>query len=148
MKLETQIEVKAGYEKVLKKFSIGKSVNGNLEKEKNNNHNGINKEEKKNKKIRFSFMRNKSNDSEYDKLQKKLNNLEKEIDINNKSLLEQYKKLDKKKISLEKVTNNKERLIKKLNDIVQSSEKIKKELLKNLSEKLKLTAKFVSTNQY
>ena len=74
--------------------------------------------------------------------------MEKEIDINNKSLLEQYKKLDKKKISLEKVTNNKERLIKKLNDIVQSSEKIKKELLKNLSEKLKLTAKFVSTNQY
>ena len=148
MKLETQIEVKAGYEKVLKKFSFGKSVNGNLEKKKNNNDNGINKEEKKNKKIRFSFMRNKSNDSEYDKLQKKLNNLEKEIDINNKSLLEQYKKLDKKKISLEKVTNNKERLIKKLNDIVQSSEKIKKELLKNLSEKLKLTAKFVSTNQY
>ena len=54
----------------------------------------------------------------------------------------------KKKISLEKVTKTKERLIKQLNDIVQNSEKIKKELLKNLSEKLKLTAKFVSTNQY
>ena len=148
MKLEAQIEVKAGYEKVLKRFSQNdNNINGFLEKEENNN-NDISKEEKKNKKLKFSFMRSKSNVSEYDKLQKKLNHLIKEIDINNKSLLEQYKKLDKKKICLEKVTNNKERLIKKLNDIIQSSEKIKKELLKNLSEKLKLTAKFVSTNQY
>ena len=51
-------------------------------------------------------------------------------------------------MSLEKVTNTKEKLKKQLNDIVQNAEKIKKELLQNLSEKLKLTAKFVSTNQY
>ena len=165
MKLETQIEVKAGYEKVLSRFSENNGNNGNninsinnLEKEDNNiNNNNINKHLKKNfskdekgnkKKLKFSFIRSKSNIPEYDKLQKKLHGLMKDIDINNKALLEEYKKLDKKKISLEKVTKTKERLIKQLNDIVQNSEKIKKELLKNLSEKLKLTAKFVSTNQY
>jgi hypothetical protein len=89
MKLEAQIEVKAGYEKVLKRFSQnGNNINGSLEKEENNN-NDINKEEKKNKKSKFSFIRSKSNVSEYDKLQKKLNNLIKEIDINNKFLLKQ-----------------------------------------------------------
>jgi hypothetical protein len=169
MKLETQIEIKTGYEKVLSRFSenngnsdgngdnVNNNNNKNPEKEDNNaNNNDINKNYKKNlskdekghKKLKFSFIRSKSNVSEYDKLQKKLHTLMKDIDVNNKSLLEQYKKLDKKKISLEKVTKTKERLIKQLNDIVQNSEKIKKELLKNLSEKLKLTAKFVSTNQY
>ena len=155
MKLEAQIEVKTGYENVLKRFSLNNnSINinnsdNNIEK-KPNISKSMNRdnEEKKQKKSRFNFIRSKSSNSEYDKVQKKLNNLIKEIDTNNKALFEQYKKLDKKKISLEKVTNSKERLIKKLNDIVQNSEKIKKELLKTLSEKLKLTAKFVSTNQY
>ena len=148
MKLEAQIEVKAGYEKVLKRFSQnGNNINGSLEKEENNN-NDINKEEKKNKKSKFSFIRSKSNVSEYDKLQKKIQGLEKDINISNKALFDEYKKLDKKKMSFEKVTKAKEKLKKQLNDIIQNSEKIKKELLKNLSEKLKLTAKFVSTNQY
>ena len=157
MKIETQIETKEGYEKVLKRFSQKNDNNSNnTEKDDENNSHEINKEieintnkeEKPKKKKRFGFIRGKSSGSEYDKLQKKLNALKKEIDANNKALFEQYKKLDKKKISLEKVKNSKERLIKKLNDIVQNSEKIKKELLKTLSEKLKLTAKFVSTNQY
>ena len=155
MKLETKIEIKTGYENVLKRFS----ENSNSEKEENN-HNGkeinkelkksISKDEKSHKKLSFSFIKSKSknNISEYDKIQKKLNGLKKEIEINNKALFEQYKKLDKKKMSLEKVTTTKEKLIKQLNDLIQNSEKIKKELLKNLSEKLKLTAKFVSTNQY
>ena len=155
MKLEAQIEVKTGYENVLKRFSLNNnSINinnsdNNIEK-KPNISKSMNRdnEEKKQKKSRFNFIRSKSSNSEYDKVQKKLNNLIKEIDTNNKALFEQYKKLDKKKISLEKVTKNKEKLKKQLNDIVQNSEKIKKELLKNLSEKLKLTAKFVSTNQY
>ena len=155
MKLEAQIEVKTGYENVLKRFSFNNnSINvnsndNNIEKKYNISKSTTKEiEEKKQKKNRFNFIRSKSSNSEYDKVQKKLNNLIKEIDINNKALLEQYKKLDKKKISLEKVTKNKEKLKKQLNDIVQNSEKIKKELLKNLSEKLKLTAKFVSTNQY
>jgi hypothetical protein len=156
IKIETQIEVKAGYENVLKRSS----ENDNIEKEENNNNinnNNINKNDiKRNsykpsqekRKSRFKFIRSKSSNSEYDKLEEKLQALLKEIDINNKNLFEQYKKLDKRKMSLEKVTKTKEKLKKQLNDIVQNSEKIKKELLKNLSEKLKLTAKFVSTNQY
>ena len=156
IKIETQIEVKAGYENVLKRSS----ENDNIDKEENNNNinnNNINKNEiNKNsnkpslekRKSRFKFMRSKSSNSEYDKLEEKLHVLLKEIEINNKNLFEQYKKLDKRKMSLEKVTKTKEKLKKQLNDIVQNSEKIKKELLKNLSEKLKLTAKFVSTNQY
>ena len=158
MKLETQIEVKAGYENVLKRFSEnGNNINENNEKDENNINikDSINKKENRksltietNIKKRFSFIRSSNGISEYDKLQKKLQGLMKEIDTNNKTLLEQYKKLDKKKMSLEKVTKAKEKLKKQLNDIVQNSEKIKKELLKNLSEKLKLTAKFVSTNQY
>ena len=91
MKLEAQIEVKAGYEKVLKRFSQNdNNISGSSEKEENIN-NDLNKDEKK--KSKFSFIRNKSNVSEYDKLQKKLNHIMKEIDINNKSLFEQYKKL-------------------------------------------------------
>ena len=156
IKLETQIEVKSGYENVLKRSS----ENDNIEKEENNNNinnnsinkNDINKNSNKpsqeKRKSRFKFMRSKSSNSEYDKLEEKLHVLLKEIDINNKNLFEQYKKLDKRKMSIEKVSKTKEKLKKQLNDIVQNSEKIKKELLKNLSEKLKLTAKFVSTNQY
>ena len=152
MKLEAQIEVKTGYENVLKRF-MSNSVNTNnigIGDNLNNEHKNElkNSQEIKNKKFKFNFIKIKGNVSEYDKLQKKLQNLEKEININNKALFEQYKKLDKKKISFEKVAKVKEKLKKQLNDIIQNSEKIKKELLKNLSEKLKLTAKFVSTNQY
>ena len=152
MKLEAQIEVKTGYENVIKRFS-NKSLNM-LDKEGTDNiHNEQNnelrhsQEIKLNKKFKFNFIK-KGNVSEYEKLQKKIQGLEKDINISNKALFDEYKKLDKKKMSFEKVTKTKEKLKKQLNDIIQNSEKIKKELLKNLSEKLKLTAKFVSTNQY
>ena len=121
MKIEAQIEIKTGYENVLKRFSENNGHGGNVEKEENKNNinnNDINKDmrkssnqdEKKHKKLRFNFIRSKSNVSEYDKLQKKLQALLKEIDTNNKSLLEQYKKLAQKKVSLEKVTKAKEKL--------------------------------------
>ena len=151
MKLEAQIEVKAGYENVIKRFSSN-SVNPNMIEgmDNINNENKVglknSQELKGNKKFKFNFI--KKNTSEYDKLQKKIQGLEKDINISNKALFDEYKKLDKKKMSFEKVTKAKEKLKKQLNDIIQNSEKIKKELLKNLSEKLKLTAKFVSTNQY
>ena len=152
MKLEAQIEVKTGYENVIKRFS-NKSVNM-FDKEGTDNIHNENKdglrhsqEIKLNKKFKFNFIK-KGNISEYEKLQKKIQGLEKDINISNKSLFDEYKKLDKKKMSFEKVTKTKEKLKKQLNDIIQNSEKIKTELLKNLSEKLKLTAKFVSTNQY
>ena len=151
MKLEAQIEVKTGYENVIKRFSSN-SVNVNIMEGMDNINNehkvGLkNSQELKGiKKFKFNFI--KKNTSEYDKLQKKIQGLEKDINISNKALFDEYKKLDKKKMSFEKVTKAKEKLKKQLNDIIQNSEKIKKELLKNLSEKLKLTAKFVSTNQY
>ena len=151
MKLEAQIEVKTGYENVLKRFSSN-SVNPNISEGMDNNNElkgGLRNSQdlKNNKKFKFNFIK-KGNISEYDKLQKKIQGLEKDINISNKALFDEYKKLDKKKMSFEKVTKAKEKLKKQLNDIIQNSEKIKKELLKNLSEKLKLTAKFVSTNQY
>ena len=151
MKLEAQIEVKTGYENVIKRFSSN-SVNPNISEGMDNNNElkgGLRNSQdlKNNKKFKFNFIK-KGNISEYDKLQKKIQGLEKDINISNKALFDEYKKLDKKKMSFEKVTKAKEKLKKQLNDIIQNSEKIKKELLKNLSEKLKLTAKFVSTNQY
>ena len=153
MKLEAQIEVKAGYENVIKRFSTTSINKNSIEGGENINKElkgGLRKSQelKESKKFKFNFIKIKGNVSEYDKLQKKLQVLEKDINIINKTLFDEYKKLDKKKMSFEKVSKAKEKLKKQLNDIIQNSEKIKKELLKNLSEKLKLTAKFVSTNQY
>ena len=153
MKLEAQIEVKAGYENVIKRFSTTSINKNSIEGGENINKElkgGLRKSQelKESKKFKFNFIKIKGNVSEYDKLQKKIQVLEKDINIINKTLFDEYKKLDKKKMSFEKVSKAKEKLKKQLNDIIQNSEKIKKELLKNLSEKLKLTAKFVSTNQY
>ena len=153
MKLEAQIEVKAGYENVIKRFSTTSINKNSIEGGENINKElkgGLRKSQelKESKKFKFNFIKIKGNVSEYDKLQKKIQVLEKDINIINKTLFDEYKKLDKKKMSFEKVSKTKEKLKKQLNDIIQNSEKIKKELLKNLSEKLKLTAKFVSTNQY
>ena len=153
MKLEAQIEVKAGYENVIKRFSTTSINKNSIEGGENINKElkgGLRKSQelKESKKFKFNFIKIKGNVSEYDKLQKKIQVLEKDINIINKTLFDEYKKLDKKKMSFEKVSKTKDKLKKQLNDIIQNSEKIKKELLKNLSEKLKLTAKFVSTNQY
>ena len=154
MKLEAQIEVKAGYEKVLKRFSTTSlNMNNNTMEPSENANNEFkggtrNSQELKGiKKFKFNFIK-KTNVSESDKMQKKLQVIEKDINTINKTLFEEYKKLDKRKMKFEKVSKTKEKLKKQLNDIIQNSEKIKRELLKNLSEKLKLTAKFVSTNQY
>ena len=66
IKLETQIEVKSGYEKVLKRTSENDNIEGN------NNNNDINKKSNKQplekRKSRFNFMRSKSSNSEYDKV--------------------------------------------------------------------------------
>ena len=119
MKLEAQIEVKTGYESVLKRFSTNtNSININLNTNKEMDENA-NKDSKENKKFKFKFITGK-NTSEYEKLKKKVQGLTKDIDISNKALFEEYKKLDKKKISLEKVTKTKEKLKKQLNDIIQN----------------------------
>ena len=86
--------------------------------------------------------------NELDKIQIKINGLDKEIDSINKALIKHYKILDKEKEKLEKYRNKKDNLIKSLEEIISKSEVYQNNLLKNLSEKLKLSEKFVDTNRY
>ena len=228
LQMETNIEVKEGYEKVLKRnggddynniiinnkknidnidIGININVNHNIEnsndEQKNNqiniinNHNNIyvnniniinhnhfdfnpkfqfnnisnkrypnvakssstyrdkkNKNTEINKQRKFSFKKlasfnifnKKSN--ELDKIRIKINNLEKEINSINSVLIKNYKILDKDKLSLEKSQKKKEQLKKKLEKLIDESQNYKNELLKNLSKKLKLSVKFVNTNNY
>ena len=136
LKVEVLIEMKAGFENVLNHLIVPNSKNGK---------NGVVKEKKQ--KI-FSIKRIHKPESEYDKLQKKLKNANKELEQINKLMLDNYKILDKKKYALEKINKEKESVKNNLETIMNESEKAKKELIKNLSQKLKLSAKFVSTSKY
>jgi len=113
-----------------------------------------NKENNKTNKKSFSLKKytkfkifGKAN-NELDKIQIKINELNKEIDSINKSLIKHYKIYDKEKMSFEKNNIIKESLTKKLEEMVNESEKYQNKLIKNLSEKLKLSEKFVFSNQY
>ena len=86
--------------------------------------------------------------NELEKIKKEVIKLEKEIDSLNNVLIENYKILDKDKISLEKCQNKKEKYKKKFDDLINNSENFRKNLLKELSQKLKLSVKFVNTNNY
>ncbi len=133
LKVEVLIEMKAGYENVLK--NMGNKEEGTKEK----------------KKKLFSINSIKhihEPKTEYEKIQKKLKHANKEIDQLNKMMLDNYKLLDKKKYSLEKMNKEKEAVKNELENIMNDSEKAKKELIKNLSQKLKLSAKFVATSKY
>ena len=102
-------------------------------------------ESTKKRKIRFSFNIKgiiKRNSNEYEKLLKKLNAINKEIDKNNKTLLIECQKLDKKQISYEKVVHKRDELKKQLDIILRTSELTKRELIKNLSYKLKSSSNF------
>ena len=78
----------------------------------------------------------------------KIQSLDKEIDSINKALIKHYKIMDKEKIKMEKNKIKKENLTKLLKDVISKSEVYQNQLLKNLSEKLKLSEKFVDTNRY
>jgi flagellar biosynthesis chaperone FliJ len=78
--------------------------------------------------------------NEYDKILKKLNTLNKEIDKNNKNLVIECQKLDKKQISYEKVVYKRDELKKQLDIILRTSELTKRELIRNLSLKLNGTS--------
>ena len=102
----------------------------------------------------FSFKRQgkfkifgKSN-NELDKIQIKINNLNKEIDLINNALIKHYKILDKEKVSFERSNSKKDIYTKKLEEMISVSEIYQNNLIKNLSEKLKLSEKFVNTNKY
>ena len=224
LQLETKIEVRDGYEKVLKRNKANNS-NSNDKKDNNKNYNNINigininvnpdinkienKNEKKitknnniniinnnnhifvnniniinptnftnqkqetnmnNKIIVNESNKNKENNitnkksfslkkyaklkifgkanNELDKIQIKIDELNKEIDSINKSLIKHYKIYDNEKMSFERNNDKKETLIKKLEEMVSESEIYQNKLIKNLSEKLKLSEKFVFSNQY
>ena len=100
-------------------------------------------ESTKKRKIKFSFNLKhiiKRNSNDYNKIVKKLNTLNKEIDKNNKNLVIQCQKLDKKQINYEKVVYKRDELKKQLDIILQTSELTKRELIKNLSHKLNSTS--------
>ena len=90
----------------------------------------------------------KTTNNELDKIQIKINNLNKEIDSINNALIKHYKLLDKEKQSFERNNFKKDNLTKKLEEMISKSEVYQTKLIKNLSEKLKLSEKFVNTNKY
>ena len=166
-KLEQEIEIKTEYEKSLKNYMPEIPTDVGIEENNNiysisNKKNGIkgekalspfNKnyrkaetqkikkaESTKKRKIKFSFNLKhiiKRESNEYDKITKKLNAINKEIDKNNKTLMIQCQKLDKKQISYEKLAYKRDELKKQLDIILQTSELTKRELIKNLSYQLK-----------
>jgi len=160
LKIEVLIEIKNGYENVLghvcnRNNNQGKSYNeefkSDFSKVENDNQN-INKiltpKLNKGNKI-FNIIKGfKREKSEEEKIEKKLKRTNKDLDNLNKQLMENYKLLDKKKYHVEKINKERNNYKNELANFLEQSEKEKKLLLKNLSKKLKLSVKFVSTNQY
>jgi hypothetical protein len=145
-KLEQEIEVKTKYENMLKQLLIArdknnqKKLNDNIYSNKMNEMQRIQKSEGPNKrKMKFSFNLKKiisRNSNEYDKIMKKLNSINKEIEKNNQILLIEYQKLDKRQNILNEVVNQRDELKKQLDNILNSSEMMKRELIKELFYKL------------
>ena len=157
-KLEKEIETKTEYENILKQFYPGDIANKNYLVDTNNlskmnkGFSPINKTFKKSetqkiqkhgsmnkRKIRFSFNIKhiiKRNSNDYDTILKKLNSLNKEIDKNNRTLLTECQKLDKRQNNMNKVVHKRDELKKQLDIILNTSEAMKRELIKNLSHKL------------
>ena len=157
-KLEKEIETKTEYEDILKQLFPGDIANKNHLVDTNNlakinkGFSPINKTFKKSetqklqkhgsmdkRKIRFSFNIKhiiKRNSNDYDSILKKLNSINKEIDKNNKTLLLECQKLDKRQNNMNKVAHKRDELKKQLDIILNTSEAMKRELIKNLSHKL------------
>jgi chromosome segregation ATPase len=159
LKLEQEIEIKTKYENMLKQLlnardkNNQKKINDIIYSNKMNEKDfspisktyrksetqRIQKSEGSNKrKIKFSFIKKiiPRNSNDYDKIMKKLNSINKEIDKNNKVLLIEYQKLDKRQNNLNEVVNQRDELKKQLDNILNSSEMMKKELIKEFFHKL------------
>ena len=152
IKIDAKNEVKTGYENILKRINNNNGNNDDNKNENSNNENKINNinDDKKNNEgiigsiINFFTVDN----SENAKIQKKIKDINKNIDEKNKLLDSNQKLLDKYRKELEICKNEQNMLQQQLETIENKSKKTKKDLLKNLSEKLKLSAKFVATNKY
>ena len=60
----------------------------------------------------------------------------------------QYQILDKRKFKLEKAENDVDLISKEYNAMKRMIETTKREMLKNLSDQLKLSVKFVTTSKF
>ena len=136
----------ANFEYKKQDTNINNKIIGN-ESNKNKENNRTNKKSFSLKKYAKFKIFGKAN-NELDKIQLKINELNKEIDSINNSLIKHYKIYDNEKMSFEKNNNKKEALTKRLEEMINESEKYQTKLIKNLSEKLKLSEKFVFSNQY
>ena len=163
IKLESKIEEKTSYENALIRYKNMHGRNNsnlsshNYSSEKNKRNSTQDKKifglKKLNKVIKTRLSSHikkiiKTDKDEKSNIENKINLLEKELENNNKTLLVEYVNLDRKKLALEKAEEKRDELKKQLDDILNDSEKAKKEAIKTLSEKLKLSEKFVATNQY
>ena len=146
--IDSQNEAKLGYENILKRL-YNKNENNINNKNENDKDNNIKEEKKNNEGILGSLWNLFSFDnSENTKIQKKLKETNKIINEKNKSFDDNKKLLDKYKKELEICKNERNKLQQQLENFENRSKKTKRELLKNLSEKLKLSAKFVATSKY
>ena len=147
IKIDAQNEAKTGYENILKRIN---NKNENNNDNSDNKISCLNSDDKKNNEGIIGSILNffTVDNSENAKIQKKIKDINKNIDDNNKLLDSNKKLLDKYKKELEICKNEQNMLQQQLGNIENKSKKTKKELLKNLSEKLKLSAKFVATSKY
>ena len=145
IKIDSKNEIKTGYENILKHIIINEATNN----QKDNLNSDTNEEKQSNEGI-FSTIKNFFNydTSEKAKIQKKIKDINKTIDEKIKLLDYNQKILDKYKNELEISRNEQNMLKQQYQNMENNSNKVKKDLLKSLSEKLKLSAKFVATSKY
>ena len=133
IKLEEMKEVKTGHENVLKRINDIKPNN------KKQGEDGL---------FNSVFNYFSGENSESSKIQKKIRDINKKIEEVNKEVENNSELLDKYQKDLDVCREEKnimETQLEKMNNLLNET---KRELLKNLSEKLKLSAKFVATNKY
>jgi len=155
-KIENEIESKTAYESTLQLLKSEISQNEDDNNIFYSNKNNLNIKditgfsEKKNtiKKCNTEYFPNKKsnksiklkskkrNPEGYDKILKKLNIVNKELQKDNKALLIACEKMDKKQEILERFVYKRDELKKQLDIVLSTSELTKKELIKNLSNKL------------
>ena len=133
IEINMKIEVKTGYENILKNsFDNNKNEN-------NTTNDGF---------IGSVLKIFNYDNSENAKIQKKIKEINKVIDEKNKLLIYNRKILDKYKKILDICKKEQNSLKEQYQNMEKDIIKNKKELIKNLSQKLKLSAKFVATSKY
>ena len=146
IKLDVLIEEKNGYEIVIHRNNTHKNSFKEEEKIKEfqiSNNNSF-KESKKHKSIKDIF----KGKSQEEKMESKLKKISKELDSINNDLIENFQLVDSKKHKVDKLNKKLNKYKTELKNLNEKFLLEKKQLLKDLSEKLKLSAKFVLTNKY